>query len=81
MSRALAQGGHLRRVTPLRPHRAHRADWRSLLLEVSGPHRMINGTIATAALCRQAGLTQWTHHQQLVRCKSCKVETGPRLRM
>lgn len=40
------------RVTPLRPHRAHLADWRSLLLEASGPHRMINGTIATGALCK-----------------------------
>jgi hypothetical protein len=46
------------RVTPLRPHRAHLADWRSLLLEAFGPHRMINGTIATGALCRQAELVQ-----------------------
>jgi hypothetical protein len=46
------------RVTPLRPHRAHLADWRNLLLEASGPHRMINGIIATGALCRQAELVQ-----------------------
>jgi hypothetical protein len=65
------------RVTPFRPHRAHRAEWRSLLLEVSRPHRMINGTIAVAALCRQAGFVQWIHHQQLVLCNSCKVETVP----
>jgi hypothetical protein len=68
-------------VTRLRPHRAHLADWRSLLLDTSGPHRMINGTIATGALCRQAELVQWAHHQQLVRCNSCKVETVPSLRM
>jgi hypothetical protein len=43
------------------------ADWRTLLLEASGPHRMINGTIATGALCRQAELVQWAHHHQL-RC-------------
>jgi len=29
-------------------------DWRNQLLEVSGSHRMINGTIATGALCRRA---------------------------
>jgi hypothetical protein len=69
------------RVTPLRPNWAHLADWRSLLLEASGPHRMINGTIATGALCRHAELVQWAHHQQLVRCNSCKVETGPSLRI
>src|SRR5262249_14789679 len=34
------------RVTPWCPHGAHRAEWRSLLLETSGSHRMINGTIA-----------------------------------
>src|SRR5262245_592138 len=33
------------------------------------------------APCRQAELVQWAHHQQLVRCNSCKVETGPSLRM
>src|SRR5215467_11154940 len=31
-------------ASPLRSHRAHRADWHSLLLETSDPHRMINGT-------------------------------------
>ena len=65
----------------LRRHRAHRADWRSLLLEAPGPHRMMSGAIATDALCRQAELVQWTHHQQLVRCNSCKVETVPALRI
>src|SRR5262245_36511544 len=50
---------------------------RSVLLEESGPHRMINGTIATGALCRQAELAQWAHHQQLVRCNFRSVETAP----
>ena len=74
---ALPRHDGCRKVTPLRPHRAHRADWRSLLLETSGPHRMINGAIATGALCRQAGLVQWAHHQQPVRCNSRSVETAP----
>jgi len=42
---------------------------------------MINGTIAMGALCRQAELVQWTHHQQLVRCNSCKVDTGRSFRI
>ena len=68
-------------MMPLRPHLAHLAERRRTSLETSGPHRIINGIIAIAALCRQAGLVQWAHHQQLVRCSSCKVETGPSLRM
>ena len=35
------------------PHFVHRAQRRSLLLDVFGPHRMIRGAIGMAALCRQ----------------------------
>jgi hypothetical protein len=38
---------------------------------------MINGTIATGALCRQAELAQWAHHQVLVRCKLPQGRDGP----
>lgn len=42
---------------------------------------MINGAIAMGAMCRQAEFVQWAHHQQLVRCNACKVETIPPLRI
>jgi hypothetical protein len=46
-------------VAPLPPHPVHRTERRSMSLEASGPHRMIQGASAVGARCRQrAQITQ-----------------------
>jgi len=45
------------------------------LLDASGPHRIMNGTRAIGARCRQ--LSQKTHTQHVMRLRSAIVETGP----
>jgi hypothetical protein len=45
------------RVTPLRSHRAHLADWRSLLLEAFRSPPDDQRDYRAGALCRQAELT------------------------
>ncbi len=39
-------------VTPLRPHSTQRAFCRNMFCQPPGPHRMMNGAIATAAMWR-----------------------------
>jgi len=59
-------------VAPLRPHRAER---RSMSLDTSGPQRMIRGTSAIGALCRQRQFEHSTHSQQHDR-RSCSRGGG-----
>jgi hypothetical protein len=54
-------------VAPLRPHFMQRADRRSMSLDVSAPHRMINGVTAIGAICRHAWFWQCTHSHGALR--------------
>jgi len=48
----------------LRPHLEHRAERRSLSLDVPGPHLLMSGASAIGAQCRQSMFSQLSHHQQ-----------------
>jgi hypothetical protein len=45
------------RTAPFRPHFSQRAARRSMLLDASGPHRMMKGTNATGLRCMQYSQT------------------------
>jgi hypothetical protein len=55
----------------------HRAERRSMSLDVSAPHRMISGASAIGAQCRQWMFSQLSHHQQDVWRSSASVVGMP----
>jgi hypothetical protein len=59
-----------------RRHR-QRAEWRSMSLEASGPHRMISGVRATGLRFLHPGFSQLTHTQHHCLRKFSRVGRGP----
>jgi hypothetical protein len=58
---------------PLPPHRVHRAERRSMLLDASASHRMIHGASAVETRCRQR--SQITQSQGVTPRSSARVAT------
>ena len=60
-------------VAPLVPHAVHHAHWRSLSLEVFGPHRITATAQASGERCWH--FSQWTHIHSY--CKMKLIKTPP----